>query len=227
MKIKVTNKGINIALGVLIVIVIYASFQYVIKDDKSTPTASRVMNQENIIGKLKYLDCYFFFNQGGKVIASEVIEDLEQNTKDENKKTAKQENPIDTVTSFEGLEVPYVQVGEVLPVKDKQIFNTIIAMNRMFQKNGIKPSYITISKESQIHLFYDEIEVNLGVDTLLEEKMTRLTAILPSLKGMSGVLHLEDFQKDTKNIIFSKKQDEVEVLKVEESPIIEKLDTKN
>ena len=44
--------------------------------------------------------------------------------------------------------------------------------------------------------------MRLGADTDLEEKMTRVAAILPELEGMSGVLHLEDFTEDTQNIVF-------------------------
>ena len=52
-------------------------------------------------------------------------------------------------------------------------------------------------------LYYGDIRVTLGPDTLLEEKITRVAAILPKISGKSGVLHLEDYSKDTVNIIFT------------------------
>ena len=54
-----------------------------------------------------------------------------------------------------------------------------------------------------ITLYYGTVKVTLGPDTLLEEKITKAAAILPKLSGKSGVLHLEDYTKDTVNIIFT------------------------
>ena len=41
-------------------------------------------------------------------------------------------------------------------------------------------------------------------DTALEEKMTRVAAILPSLSGLSGELHMEDYKDGDSSFVFSK-----------------------
>ena len=53
-------------------------------------------------------------------------------------------------------------------------------------------------------LHYEDVRIQIGGDMLLEEKVSRVAAILPELEGLSGVLHLEDYAKDTQNIIFDR-----------------------
>ena len=64
------------------------------------------------------------------------------------------------------------------------------------------PDRVEFSENLSMTLSYDQVRIGLGDDSLLEEKMTRVTAILPKLSGLSGILHLEDFTEDTQNIIF-------------------------
>ena len=53
-------------------------------------------------------------------------------------------------------------------------------------------------------LYYGNIRVLLGQDTLLEEKIARVAAILPKLSNEAGELHLEEFTSGTTQIIFSR-----------------------
>ena len=53
---------------------------------------------------------------------------------------------------------------------------------------------IMIFLEMCIRDSYDTVRILLGTDTALEEKMTRVAAILPSLSGLSGELHMEDYK---------------------------------
>lgn len=70
-------------------------------------------------------------------------------------------------------------------------------------KLGDIPDRIVFDAKN-ISLYYGQVEVMLGEDYLLEEKMNRASAILPQLDGMEGILHLEDYEKGTENIIFEK-----------------------
>ena len=71
------------------------------------------------------------------------------------------------------------------------------------EKYDIMPDQVEFNDKYEITLYYGTIRVTLGVDNLLEEKITRVAAILPKLTGKSGVLHMEDYTKDTVNIIFT------------------------
>ena len=77
---------------------------------------------------------------------------------------------------------------------------------RMVEKYEILPEMLCFNENQEIILVYNsgKIHCNLGKDRLLEEKITRVAAILPKLTDFTGILHLEDYDTDITNIIFSK-----------------------
>ena len=101
-----------------------------------------------------------------------------------------------------GLSFDSVAVGEILPVADTSFFNTILALTRMIDRYDIQPDYVEFAEDQSMTLYYGNVKIALGTDQELEEKMTRVAAILPKLDGMAGTLHLEDYTEETQNIIF-------------------------
>lgn len=108
------------------------------------------------------------------------------------------------VVEVTGLTEEPLKAGQTISVTDSGIFSTLQAVTRLFNKFGIKPDSISVDSGNSITLHYGTVDVCLGKDTLLEEKMARADAILPQLKGLSGTLHLENYSEDTVNIIFDK-----------------------
>ena len=90
-----------------------------------------------------------------------------------------------------GLTFDYVTVNKQLPVEKPAVFRTMLALTRMTEKYNITPDSVEFNENSEIILhYYDTVRILLGTDTALEEKMTRVAAILPSLSGLSGELHI-------------------------------------
>ena len=108
------------------------------------------------------------------------------------------------VVEVTGLTEEPLKAGQTISVTDSGIFSTLQAVTRLFNKFGIKPDSISVDSGNSITLHYGTVDVCLGKDILLEEKMARADAILPQLKGLSGTLHLENYSEDTVNIIFDK-----------------------
>lgn len=110
------------------------------------------------------------------------------------------------VPMITGLDVTEVPAGQRLPLSNPMFFNTIQFLTKMIDKYGIQPDYVEISEnaknEREMTLYYGSIRAALGTDRELEEKVTRLAAILPLLEGRSGILHLEEFSGETINIVF-------------------------
>ena len=102
-----------------------------------------------------------------------------------------------------GLSFTHAQLHEILPVSDDSVFYTILGIARMINKYDINPDEVNFDENMQITLTYGNLTVNLGKDELIEEKLTRMAAILPSIEGKSGILHMEDYTSDTQNIVFS------------------------
>lgn len=93
-----------------------------------------------------------------------------------------------------------------LVIDNKSVFNTMASLKQMINKDNIPPKYVTFDEEYNIYLFYESIEVRLGKDVDLENKMTTLAAILPKIEGMSGTLMLENYSDSQNGVIFQKKE---------------------
>lgn len=104
-----------------------------------------------------------------------------------------------------GVDMQNVQLGEKITVENDGIFNTILGLTRMVEKYQILPESVLFDSDYNITLVYNEgkIHCQLGQDTLLEEKITRVAALLPELENLTGILHLEDYTEETVNIFFS------------------------
>ena len=72
----------------------------------------------------------------------------------------------------------------------------------MLEKTEQKPDRMMFNDLKQLILYYGSVEVNMGNDENMDEKMNRLIGILPQLKGMKGVLHLENVTEDTASVVF-------------------------
>ena len=77
------------------------------------------------------------------------------------------------------------------------------------QKNDLQPDYIQLEDDSTIDLIYGDITVKLGKDKYLEDKMSRMVAILPQITGEKGILHMENITESSKTVTFEKEEEEV------------------
>ena len=181
---------------------------------KDHHTLQITVQERQLIGYVRYLDCNLYFDSEGRVMDS-VIREEENGTDaaDGESEALTAEAVGKTATSFvaamkeapriTGLSFTHAQLHEILPVSDDSVFYTILGIARMINKYDINPDEVNFDENMQITLTYGNLTVNLGKDELIEEKLTRMAAILPSIEGKSGVLHMEDYTSGTQNIVFS------------------------
>ena len=147
------------------------------------------VKEKDIVGCIPYLDSYIYFDRNGTFIESST----ERNEK---------------IPFFDGIKVKHVIYNEELPIKDKMVMNTAVALSTIFQKNDKIPDYIEFSDDGQISLLYGDITVKLGKDEYLEDKMTRVLAILPLISDKKGILHAENVNDNSKMITLEQETDE-------------------
>lgn len=116
------------------------------------------------------------------------------------------EAPIENVPYIEGLDVKEVKQGEKLKGINTKKLNSILSVGKMLEKTDQKPDKLVFNDMKQLVLYYGEIEVRLGNDENMDEKMNRLVGILPQLEGMAGILHLENIIEDTQAVVFDDTQ---------------------
>lgn len=147
------------------------------------------VKEKDIVGCIPYLDSYIYFDRNGTFIESST----ERNEK---------------IPFFDGIKVKHVIYNEELPIKDKMVMNTAVALSTIFHKNDKIPDHIEFSDDGQISLLYGDITVKLGKDEYLEDKMTRVLAILPLISDKKGILHAENVNDNSKMITLEQETDE-------------------
>lgn len=147
------------------------------------------VKEKDIVGCIPYLDSYIYFDRNGTFIESST----ERNEK---------------IPFFDGIKVKHVIYNEELPIKDKMVMNTAVALSTIFQKNDKIPDHIEFSDDGQISLLYGDITVKLGKDEYLEDKMTRVLAILPLISDKKGIFHAENVNDNSKMITLEQETDE-------------------
>lgn len=181
---------------------------------KDHHTLQITVQERQLIGYVQYLDCNLYFDSEGRVMDSVIREEENgTDTADGESEALTAEAVGKTATSFvaamkeapliTGLSFTHAQLHEILPVSDDSVFYTILGIARMINKYDINPDAVNFDENMQITLTYGNLTVNLGKDELIEEKLARVAAILPSIEGKSGILHMEDYSGSTQNIVFS------------------------
>ena len=147
------------------------------------------VKEKDIVGCIPYLDSYIYLDRNGTVVESST----ERNEK---------------IPFFDGIKVKKVILNEKLPIKDETVMNTAVALSTIFEKNDKVPDHIEFGDDGQISLVYGDITVRLGKDEYLEDKMTRVLAILPLISGKKGILHAENVNDNSKTITLEQEQEE-------------------
>lgn len=115
---------------------------------------------------------------------------------------------MEGVPLIDGLSVKSAKVGQKLKGINTKKLNTILSVGKMLEKSEQKPDRLVFNDMNQLVLYYGDVEVRLGSDENMDEKMNRLSGILPQLEGMEGILHLENITEDTTGVVFDKASEE-------------------
>lgn len=111
---------------------------------------------------------------------------------------------IEGVPRVTGLEVDEIVLYEKLPIKGKSVLKNLLTLTQSLKKYQLVPESIHYSSEGSYTLSYGSITVLMGQAQHVNEKVMRLSYIMPSLEGQAGTLHLENWTEDTTDISFQK-----------------------
>ncbi len=111
------------------------------------------------------------------------------------------ERLVEGLTLLEGVSQDTVSIGDDIPL-DSSGLKAVKAVFANLEKNDITVSKVTISEEGELTAQHDNVLINLGTRSNLEEKIKRLPYILSYLEGYTGTLHLENWTEDNTDIVF-------------------------
>lgn len=152
-------------------------------DILSPDTIRITVYEKALAGYIQYLDKYMYFDKDGIIVEAS------------DKKTA----GIPQVT---GLTFGYVVMHEKLPVDNPDIFADILDITQLLNKYGIQADKIQFSKSMHKTLYFGEARVSLGSNENIGEKIMKLQAILPELTGKKGLLRMDNYSEEMRNITF-------------------------
>lgn len=148
-----------------------------IKIDSPTEVTIRVY-EKSIAGCVHYLGRYMYFDKDGIIVET----------------TLEKEEDIPNIL---GLDFDHCIMYEALPVKNKEVFKSILSLTQLLGKYEIRCDNILFSKDGNITLYFGKARVMLGKMDNIDEKMIKLQYIIPELDGRSGVLHMENYSEDS------------------------------
>lgn len=148
--------------------------------------------EKSIMGYVEYLGNYVYFDKDGTVL--------------ETSNKLREGLPV-----VKGLGFDKMVLYEKLPVKDQEVFGTLVTLTQMLAKNELIPDCIEFTVDGQIDMTFAEVLVRLGKDEHMDNKIARLTGILPQLEGRSGILYMEDVDETTQRISFKKTKSKLQL----------------
>ena len=123
--------------------------------------------EKSVIGYLKYMGECMYFDKDGIVVEVTTTE-------------------LPGIAMINGIEFDHIVVNEMIPVKDKNTFDTILDITQMIDHYQIAVDNIYINKDLEITLYIGKVRIELGFDdeciAVLESGIDILTDISSNYK---------------------------------------------
>ena len=139
--------------------------------------------EKAMAGCVEYMNQYVYFDQDGYVLEISL--------------TKLEDTPCITGMSFSSMEL-----HKKLPIEDKKRFKLILKLTQLIGKYHLTIDAIRFTSEGEVVLYYEDIRVELGDGSKIEEQLVDLKQMLEGLKGKKGTLNLKDFDPADKKASF-------------------------
>lgn len=143
----------------------------------SPDTIKITVYEKALVGYVKYLNTYMYFDKDGYVVESSAVKTL-------------------GIPQITGLAFDHVVLGEPLPVEDRTIFDSILDLTKLLNKYELISDKIYFHSSGEITIYFGEVKVALGNDAVrLEDKIMLLSGFLEELDGKNGTLQMENYDE--------------------------------
>lgn len=143
----------------------------------SPDTIKIIVYEKTLVGYVKYMDTYVYFDKDGCVVESSSVRTV-------------------GVPEIVGLEFDHMVTGEKLAVENEGIFSQILDITKLLQKYSLTSDKIYFNKSGEINIYFGEIRVALGNEPArLEDKLMVLPGVLAKLEGKHGTLQMQTYDE--------------------------------
>lgn len=154
---------------------------------KSPSEVEVIVYEKSIVGYVSYMGSYMYFDKDGIIVESA------------NEK-------MEGIPWITGLKFGQIALYKALPVENAKIFEEILNLTQVLSNKNIEVDKIQYNSRQEVTLYIDQMEVVLGNNDHMEEKIWELRDMLnsvPDLPKMRGVLTLDTYDQANKGISFS------------------------
>lgn len=154
-------------------------------ETKGTNTINITVYEKSLVFYIEYKGTYMYIDKDG--IVSESSGEI-----------------IDGIMRVNGLNYSSIVVHDKINVGDDHIFADITDIIQFLTKNEVQADSVDVAATGY-SLMIGDVRVLLGEnDTSMADKINELSCMLSELEGLSGTLHLENFEAGSNNIVFKK-----------------------
>ena len=150
-------------------------------------SADIIVYEKSVVGCVKYMSSYMYFDKDGIVVESS-------------------NNFLEGIPLIDGLDFGRVVLYEKLPISNENVFDQMLDITQVLVGNDITVDKITISSDNNITLYIGAIEVYLGDSKELKGKIGELRDMWEKIKGLSGILYLDNYNPLNENTTYTFKK---------------------
>ncbi len=151
---------------------------------ESRDTIRITVFEKSLAGYVEYMDRYIYFDRTGTVVESSQI-------------------LTPGVPMVTGLVFDHCILYEPLPVEDPSLFEKVLDVSQLMNKYELHVDRIHFASDKSLILYFGQVEVMVGEDDFIDEKIMVLPDILSKLEGKKGIIDLSGY-KSGDTITFEK-----------------------
>ena len=154
--------------------------------------------EKAMAGCVEYMNEYVYFDQDGYVLEISPVK-------------------LEDSPCIEGMSFEVMELYEKLPIDDEKRFRIILKMTQLIQKYELPIESVRFTSDNEIVLGCEDIRIELGDGSNLEEQLVDLGQILEGLSGKKGTLDMKDFDTASGTASFKLDKDVKETKNKQES----------
>lgn len=143
--------------------------------------------EKSVVGYVNYKGYRMYFDRDGIVVESS-------------------KEALENIVEVGGLSFSYMVLYQKLPVEKEDIFNYILDLTQTLIKYELPADKIEFDEGGNAVVCIGSIRFRVGTDSYLNEKIARISDLLPETAGLAGTFFMEDVTEDTDTFRFEKSE---------------------
>lgn len=141
------------------------------------------VSEKPIVAYAEHMESHIFFDCDGMIVESS-------------------DRTIPGIIRVDGLDFKSYKLYERPELDNPVILDSLNGIVRKINKYDLKPTSLEVNKRGEINLKFEDLTVRLGMDEVLDEKLSRVASIIPILNDKQGILKLNAYRKTGDSVVY-------------------------